>query len=58
MKMNITPPKKTALFHRDFWLGSDQSAVNINRFWIYLGGIGFTLCAICLVRAIKTFGKY
>ena len=39
-------------FSRAFWLGSDQSAVNINRFWLYLGAIGVTLCAVCLVRAI------
>jgi hypothetical protein len=49
-------PKKSALSGRSFWLGSDHSAVNVNRFWLYLGGIGFTLCAVCLVRAIETFG--
>jgi hypothetical protein len=36
-----------------FWLGSDESAVNISRFWIYLAFIGIGLCMICFVRAVE-----
>lgn len=36
------------------WLGSDHSAVNYRRFWVYLGFLAVSLCLICLVRAVKT----
>ena len=53
---NDSLPKKTNWLSRAIWLGSDHSAVNVNRFWVYLAGIGLTLCAVCLVRAIETAG--
>lgn len=56
--MSVKRSDKTPHFlSPSFWLGSDQSAVNINRFWLYLGAIGFGLCAVCLVRAIETIGN-
>lgn len=41
------------IFTKSFWLGSENSAVNTDRFWLYLGAIGIVLCLICLVRAIE-----
>jgi len=41
------------IFTRNFWLGPEQSAVSIDRFWIYLSSIAIILCLICLVRAIE-----
>ena len=35
------------------WLGSDNSAVNTYRFWIYLLFLVTALCLICLLRALK-----
>ena len=58
LKSKLALPKKSGVFTPSFWLGSEQSAVNINRFWLYLGGIAFALCAICLVRTIEIFGKH
>jgi hypothetical protein len=54
----MSTDRKAGIFNRAFWLGSDHSAVNINRFWVYLGGIAFALCAICLVRTITILGKH
>lgn len=45
------------LVSKDYWLGLEQSAVNINRFWLYLGSIGFVLCLTCLVKSIETIGN-
>lgn len=44
------------IWSKDYWLGQDQSAVNINRFWLYLGALGFALCLTCLLRAIESTG--
>ena len=40
-------------FSRDFWLGSEGSAVNVNRFWLYLAAISVILCVVCLLRALE-----
>jgi hypothetical protein len=45
-------------FSRDFWLGSEGSAVNVNRFWLYLAAISVILCAVCLLRALEIHGNH
>jgi hypothetical protein len=57
-KFKLNPKQDSGLFARSFWLGSDHSAVNINRFWLYLGGISLTLCAICLVRVLEVSSRH
>jgi len=44
--------EKRSWIDRKVWLGQEDSAVNITRFWIYLGFIGLGLCLLCLVRSI------
>ena len=46
------------LFSQEFWLGSEGSAVNVNRFWLYLAAISIILCAVCLVRALEIHGNH